>query len=63
LQIGIPAFVPTVSVAAPAGTVSVDCLISAVSCGVNSKTFCGSAKTSFSFDQNQKEIPAHSILL
>jgi hypothetical protein len=63
LQIDIPAFTPALSIAVPAGTVSVNCLIAAASCGVNSKTFCGSAKTSFSFDQNQNKIPANSILL
>jgi hypothetical protein len=63
LQIDIPAFTPTLSIASPAGTISVICMIAAAGCGVNSKTFTGSAKMSFSVDQKQKEIPAQSILL
>jgi hypothetical protein len=59
LQIDMPAFIPVQSIAAPAGTVSIDCMIAAAACEVGSKTFCGSAKFSFRFEQDQKEIPAN----
>ncbi|HEY1870263.1 MAG TPA: hypothetical protein VGG71_04350 [Chitinophagaceae bacterium] len=63
LQVDIPAFIPVQSIAAPAGTVSIDCMIAAAACEVGSKTFCGNAKFSFRFEHDQKEIPAKSILL
>ncbi|HEY2348179.1 MAG TPA: hypothetical protein VGH64_04140 [Puia sp.] len=63
LQIDIPAFIPAQSIAAPANTVSIDCMIAAASCEVGNKTFCGKANFSFHFEQNQKEVTAKSILL
>ena len=58
ITVGIDAFVPTLKIAAPANTVSVNCIISVAGCVLKSGTATGSVTHSITIPYNHAEIPA-----
>lgn len=63
LQLTIPAFVPAISISAPAGTVTVKCNIAATACNVEKGATAGGFSTSLHFDFNEAEVPEQVVSL
>ena len=63
LQINIPSFIPTESIIAPTGTVSVECHLAAVNCLLDHPEIPASASTVVNFDFNDNRIDEQSISL
>jgi hypothetical protein len=63
LQINMPAFVPTQSITAPPGTVSVVCNFTAVGCLPDNPEITGSASQLLTFDYNDNPVGAQTLSL
>lgn len=63
LQLRIPSFIPVKSIIAPAGTISIECIITAASCTLQSSLPNGNIIHSFSVPYNDKNFPAHTAKL
>lgn len=63
LQLIIPAFVPSKSMQAPAGTVLVTCKIAAAVCNASTGLAMGSFSTSIDYEYNDIEVPEQIINL
>ncbi len=61
IQIKIPAFVPEVSLEAPAKTIYVECKIASGGCDIQKGLATGCAFTSFKIDYNKQEVPEQTI--
>jgi len=61
ITVGIDAFVPTLRIAAPAGTVSVTLVLSVAGCLLQSGVATGSETHSIAFPFNDIEIPAKVV--
>src|SRR5665213_890483 len=63
LELKIPSFVPSRSISAPAGTVSVKCHIAVAGCNLESGVATGGTSTSIFYDYNEAEVPGQTVML
>lgn len=63
LALKIPAFVPSESISAPAGTAAVKCHIAAAGCSIETGVATGGFSTSLMYNYNGTEVPEQVIAL
>ena len=63
LELKIPSFVPSRSISAPAGTVSVKCHIAVAGCNAESGVATGGFSTSIFYNYNEAEVPEQTVML
>ena len=63
LALKIPAFIPSKSISAPAGTIAVKCHIAIAGCEIETGIATGGFSTSILFDYNEVEVPEQKVNL
>jgi hypothetical protein len=63
LELKIPAFVPTKKISAPAGTVTVKCVIAVAGCNIERGAATGGTSTIISYDYNNIEVAEQIVSL